>query len=287
MIPKAALFLVAATALLALGAPYACGAPAAAEAHAIEGYVVEGGGSGKTLPVKDVDVTIVDGSGAECRGRTDEGGFFHIEIGSASSAQIRFQKHGYTLIACPNVSGPDGGDLLSIDLAKTPYDAETGTYSLTSGPDGWQCAIMAASSGIVRGTVSYEKGWVAGAVVSASPVSGGASYTATTDDRGNYEIQCPTGRYLIQVSCQGFAPSEASEITLSSNPSSLSVTLSKSPVKTYFGLDMAHVLMLIGIALGTLLVVSTWALMRHTGTHRRIEVLEDLEEPDDQDDGVR
>ncbi|MDR2846405.1 MAG: carboxypeptidase-like regulatory domain-containing protein [Candidatus Methanoplasma sp.] len=248
----------------------------------IEGYVAEGGGSGK-IPMQDVSVTILDVNGNSFEGRTDAKGFFSVVVNENTGLQIRFTTFGYSLIACPNTSAQKDTDFLALNLTAELYNAATRTYTVTSSLDGMQCAIMAATNGTVRGTVTYTNGSISGATVHFDPVGGGSGFTAGTDARGNFEIVCPTGAYNITASSIGFDDSDSTTVNVTSNPSTINIVMTKSHVREYFGLDPAHLLMFTGVCLGILLATVAWLLSRRMNGPNRVEIIDDSDFDDEEE----
>src|SRR6266536_224710 len=73
-------------------------------------------------------------------------------------------------------------------------------------------------SNLVGNVTDPQQAAVVGATVSIKNNATGYSVSATTDDRGAYEIRnIPPGVYLIKVTASGFATFEAQEITLQAN----------------------------------------------------------------------
>jgi hypothetical protein len=248
----------------------------------VEGYVAEGGGSGK-VPMQNVAVTILDANGNTFEGITKADGSFRVTVVENTGLQIRFTTFGYSLISCPNTSTQRDTDFLLLNLATASYNTATRTYSVTSSIDGMQCAIMSATNGTVRGTVTYANGPVSEATVHFVPVGGGPVFNAGTDAKGNFEIICPTGAYNVSSSSIGFNDSESTTVNVTSNPSTINIVMTKSHLKEYFGLDPAHLLMFIGVCLGILLATIAWLLSRRMNGPNRVEIIDDSDFDDEEE----
>ncbi len=248
----------------------------------VEGYVAVGGGAGK-LPLEDVTVTIMDSQGYFYEDRTDENGYFKVGINSNTNLMILFTAFGYSIQTCPNTTKQEGTEYLQLRLSADFYNSITHTYTMTSTIDDMQCAFMGASDGIVRGVVSYDKGPVKNATVTLKPLEGDETQTATTDDSGRYEINCPIGMYTMVVSCKGFDDSEPTFVNITGSPTTLYITIEKSDIRKYLGLDMAHILMLIGVIVGIVLAVSAWFLSQRMNGPNRLEIVDDSASEEDDD----
>ncbi|MDR1954513.1 MAG: carboxypeptidase-like regulatory domain-containing protein [Candidatus Methanoplasma sp.] len=255
-------------------------APTATANYYIEGYVAEGGGTGK-IPMKDVTVTITDNLSLTYQNTTDANGFFSIGIGTNTNLMISFKIYGYTIITCPNTSVQSGTDNLILDLSTARYNSATHTYTITSSVDDMQCAIMAASDGIVRGVVSFDGGPIRNAAVSLIPTDRAWTLTTHADSRGYYEITCPTGTYIVTASSRGFDKSEGISVNVTSSPSTVNVTMEKSELKKYLGLDAAHILMLIGVIVGIMLAAAAWFLSKRMNGPHPLERVDDSAIEDD------
>ena len=247
----------------------------------IEGYVADTG----RMPMEGVTVSVTDSNGISTQSNTDANGFFSVGVASVTGLSISFTVYGYSVITCPNTSIPQGSDSLSLILSKAAYNSQTRTYTITGSVADMQCAIMGASQGTVKGQVTYGTTAINGATVTLSPadnVPDGTNYSANTDSGGNYSISCPTGTYTLTASGQGFDPSNAVTVKVtSSSPSTVNVTLEKSVLKKYAGLDAAHLLMLIGVAVGIILAAAAWFMSRRLNGPHGLEIIVDDEEEDD------
>jgi len=246
----------------------------------IEGYVADT----SRMPMEGVTVSVTDSNGISSQSDTDANGFFSVGVASVTGLSISFTVYGYSVITCPNTSIQQGSDSLLLNLSKATYNSLTRTYTITGSITDMQCAIMGASQGTVKGQVTYGTTAINGATVTLSPadkVPDGTSYSANTDSGGNYSITCPTGTYTLTASGQGFDPSNAVAVKVTSSPSTVNVTLEKSVLKKYAGMDVAHLLMLIGVAVGIILAAAAWFLSRRMNGPHGLEIIVDDEEEDD------
>lgn len=256
------------------------GAEEANYSYYVEGYVAEGGGSSGKIPMIGVNVSIRDQYGIVTYSDTDESGYFKVGINNNANLEISFTIFGYTIISCPNTSKQAGSEYLNLTLSNSFYNSITRTYTITSAIDDMQCALMGTTSGTVRGTVSYSGGSVEGATVTLVPIEGEGTYATSTDERGAYEISCPTGSYRLTVTSKGFNESDVTYVNVTSNPSTISVVLEKSEVNKHLGLDTAHILMLFGVIVGMLLAVLAWFLSQRKDP-KNLEIVDDSIEEDD------
>ncbi|MDR3205698.1 MAG: carboxypeptidase-like regulatory domain-containing protein [Candidatus Methanoplasma sp.] len=271
--------LILVAAVLFLSMPFEASDGADADQYNIEGHVGGWSGSGR-VPIQGVSVTIRGISDFE--GTTDADGFFSIAVTSNIGLQIRFYMHGYSVASCPNTEVQAGSEFLLLKLDTAAYNKTTKTYTVTSGIDGMQSALMAASEGLIRGTVSYDGGVVSGATVHLVSVEGGSSYSANTGRDGVYEIECPIGPYSLRVTSAGFDDSANFNVTVDTTTTTRSVTLTKSEIETHFGLDSAHIFMLIGVILGVILAVSAWLISRGKNDDG-VEIIDDSAIDGDED----
>ncbi|MDR1403979.1 MAG: carboxypeptidase-like regulatory domain-containing protein [Candidatus Methanoplasma sp.] len=248
--------------------------------YLIEGYVAEGGSIGK-IPMGDVTVRIKDMQGTVFEGKTDRDGRFSIEVPANAGLSIAFTAFGYTIISCPNTSTQEGSEYLTLDLTAAAYNSATRTYTITSPTSGMQCAIMAASSGVVKGTVYFGTESIKDVTVTLTPINGEGVHERNTDERGYYEIICPTGTYMLTAGGKGFNDSSEMIVNVTSSPSTANITMEKSELKKYLGLDMAHLLMLVGVIIGILLAAAAWLLGKRMKGPNRLEIFDDSSEEDE------
>jgi len=247
----------------------------------IEGYVADIG----KVPMDGVTVYVTDSQGLLSESITDETGFFSVGIASNTGFMtISFTIYGYTVITCPNTSFQQGTDSLVLNLSKAAYNPTTHVYTLTGSVADMQCAIMGPSNGIVNGQITFGTTPIKGATVTLTPaehVQGSRDYSASTGADGEYEILCPTGSYALTVSSQGFDQSDPILVKVSGIPSTVNVTMVKSELKKYLGLDVAHLLMLVGVIVGILLAIAAWFLSRRMNGPHGLEIIDDSVAEDD------
>jgi len=249
----------------------------------IEGYVADT----SKKPMEGVTVSVADGQDPAPSCDTDAEGFFSVGVAVNTGLTISFTVYGYSVITCPNTSIQPGTGSLVLNLSKAAYNATTHTYTITGSVADMQCVIMATSNGTVNGQVTFGANPVRSATVTLSPIEpvpGGRDYSAGTKDNGDYEITCPTGTYTLTVSSQGFDQSDPIEVKVTDSPSTVNVTMVKSELKKYLGLDVAHLLMLVGVIVGMLFAVAAWFLSRRMNRPHGLEIIDDSAE---EDPGVR
>jgi len=260
--------------------PIASNAADTSANYYVEGYVADTG----RMPMEGVTVTITDGQDPAPNSITDPNGFFSVGVSSIANLTISFTIYGYSVITCPNTSIQQGSDPLLLNLSKAAYNAATHTYTITGSVADMQCAIMGASRGVVEGYVSSGSDPVKSATVTLSPVDrvpGSSSFSANTDSGGYYEVTCPTGTYTLTVSGQGFDQSDPVTVKVTGNPSTVNVTIVKSELKKYLGLDAAHILMLVGVIVGILMALAAWFLSRRLNRPHGVEIIDDSAEEED------
>lgn len=230
-----------------------------AEIYYIEGYVVTHNPEGNS-PLKDVRVDLLNGS-TITSGTTDDSGKFSVQVDSNVNLMILFTYSGYSLVSCPNVTKKVGSEYYSLDLKNATFDGFN-RYTITSEPLGLQCAVMGLSKATVVGTVGFNNGVVYGAQVLLVSINN-HKYYATTDDKGYFRIDCPTGNYDLSVSCHGFRDSETMIVKVSDNMAPVNIILDKTAVKTFLGLDSVHLLMILGVIFGLTVTTMVVVISRH------------------------
>jgi len=245
----------------------------------IQGYVADT----SKAPMEGVTVYVMDGSGNTTQGVTDGTGFFSVGVAVNTGLSISFVAFGYTAITCPNTTAIQGSDFLSLDLASLPisaYNSSTHAYTLPGTVADMRCAIMVASNGVLRGQVVTGDRAVNDATVTLAAVVDRRIFTAHTDSEGRYSITCPTGTYSVSASGQGLKGTEPVTVTVSDTPATLNIAMEKSPLKKYLGMDIAHVMMLLGVIVGIVLVAAAWFLSRRLNGPRGLEIINEDEEDD-------
>ncbi len=266
----AVLLLVPATASLSDGAD-------TASAYYIQGYVAD---TGRT-PMEGVTVSVMDG-GSVYQDVTDAAGFFNVGVAGNTNLTISFTIFGYTAITCPNATVQQDSEYFIMNLSKATYLSATRTYLITGSVADMQCVIMVASTGDIGGQVTFELTPVRDATVTIIPAEAkGASYTAVTGSDGRYSITCPTGTYTLTSDGKGFNTSSEITVRVTGTPSTVNVSLTKSDLKKYLGMDAAHILMLIGVIVGILLAVAAWFLSRRMDRPNSVEIFDDSAEEED------
>ncbi|MDR1690669.1 MAG: carboxypeptidase-like regulatory domain-containing protein [Candidatus Methanoplasma sp.] len=247
--------------------------------YAVEGYVAEGGGAGK-IPLDNVTVSIKGPQDVVQSVTTDSDGFFSIVVSSNKGLSIKFTAPGYIILTCPYTTGQTGSEYLTLDLLNAPYSSASRTYTITSSVDGMQPVLMQlASDSSIRGTVYFSGNAVKDVTITIT--NGADVYSTKTNDRGYYEIWCPVGSYTIIASGAGFKTSNEISADVTSTPLNVNITMEKKDLKMYLGLDVAHILMLVGVIVGILLAVAAWLLSERMNGPNRLEFFDDSEEEDD------
>jgi len=270
----------------------------AASAHAdegdsanyyIEGYVSDTGWK----PMGGVTVTVYTWIGPFTSGVTNADGFFSVGVGVNTGLEIDFSVRGYTVIACPNATFRQDSERLALSLSGVAYNNATHTYTVTGTIGDRRSAIMTATEGTIEGSVMFSGGPVKNAAVSLIPTDVGEIYTGHTDNDGKYRIRCPTGIYALTAGGQGFNTSERAVVTVTGtepgdNTPALQqapITLEKTELRKYLGMDAAHALMLAGVMVGVLLAAVAWHLSKRSGGTFYFELFDDSEEGGEGDSG--
>jgi len=253
---------------------------AVAPRYDITGYVADTRGE----PITDVELEIiVTGNGETYFGTYNpSNGFFLVNVGATTNLIIKFKAHGYTAISCPN--SPKQQDGFALTLTKAAYSVTTRTYTITSSIADGNYVIMRASTGEVAGHISYGAGPVKNATVTLTPTTDGSVYTTSTDENGNYWIpSCPTGTYNLTVSRQGFNPYTQTELVNVTDGATTTrnITMEKSEQERHFGMDTAHLLMLIGVVVGILMAVAAWLVSKRMNGPNRVEIFDDSTEDEE------
>jgi len=262
---------------------------AATTNYSIQGYVADV----YWAPLDGVTVSIMDGQGKLHSSDTDANGFFSVSVPYNVGLSISFSTFGYTIVSCPNTLPPttDGSDYRPLDLSKAAYVASTGTYTITGSIASEQGAIMNITLGTLEGNVTSNSNSVKNCTVTLTPTTDAAAavldnntLTATTNDQGYYEIKGPVGNYTLTASSQGFNASDPVPVTISGRPLTVNITMKEynTPTK-YFGMDTAHLLMLIGVIVGIILAVVAWFLSRRVNDPHGLEIIDDSVDENEED----
>jgi hypothetical protein len=258
----------AALLVITIAAPLSAGAD---PVYNIEGFVADTNGDA----MEGVEVSILDGSSVTFKAYTDANGFFSVRVSSNTNLQISFAAHGHTLLTCPNTSVQQGKEYLALNLSKAAYNSSTGTYTITGSIKDMQCAIMIISNGVVKGSVTCGGNPVRNATVTLTPEGKGASESRSTDSNGHYEMTVPTGVYTLTVTGQGVKDSVPVQITLTGAGTTVNVQMEKSDLKKYLGLDLAHLLMLVGVIVGMILAIAAWYMSKRLSRPHGLEIIDD------------
>ena len=248
----------------------------------IEGYVVEANAS-ENIPLEGVTVTIMYSDGTSSSDDTDSNGFFSITVTATTGLTISFISYGLTLRSCPNITAIENNDgEYTLDLTGAKYDSSTHTYTITGTADSMQAALMLSTTASLNGKITYNNGLaVIGAKVKIVSISTNEPYTGTTDENGQFSITCPTGSYTVTAYCNGFNDSNTVVVNVTNDSTSVLIPMYKSTVSEYFGFDLAHMLMLIGICLGLILATTAWLISRRMKNNPKSTVVMDDDSSDE------
>jgi len=255
----------------------------------IEGYVVEANAS-ENIPLEGVTVTITYSDGTSSSDDTDSNGFFSVSVTTTIGLTISFTAYGLTLRSCPHTTPIEDSDNYTLDLTidnynygtHKDYNSSTHTYTITGTADSTQPALMRSTTASLNGKITYNNELaVIGAKVKIVSISTNEPYTGTTDESGQFRIECPTGWYAVTVYCNGFEDSVTVTVNVTNDSTSILIPMHKSAVSQYFGFDLAHLLMLIGVCLGLILAAIAWLISRRMKNNPKSTVVMD-EDPSDE-----
>ncbi|MBE6521009.1 MAG: carboxypeptidase regulatory-like domain-containing protein [Thermoplasmata archaeon] len=148
--------------------------------------------------------------------------------------------------------------------------------------------ISTASSAVVADdTEDYEylQGYVYSVIKGNDTSLGGAKITATdadgniyrtvTNDRGEFIVSCPRGEYAVTVVCGGFDNVEATYNT----GQDYKVQMSLRDTTVIWGLDIPHVLEIIGLIIVFGLLVLGAVMIRFLRKSSKIKLINDADDP--------
>jgi hypothetical protein len=270
--------------VIAIAMPASDGADTiAAPNFGIKGWVADT----TEKPKSGVTVTIYY-RGTYVDSRVTEGdGSFLLTTSYNTNLTISFEEFGNKLISCPNTTVQPGTDVLILNLSSSLYNSADRTYTITSLPDGKQCAIMSVSNGKISGIISYEKENgdkvpVRKVDVSITKIGEEGTYkTVQTNEKGYYMIDCPVGGYTLTAGGEGFEKIDPIEINVATGEQTIHMTIVKSDLPKHLGMDIAHLLMLLGVMVGIILAVVAWFLSRRMNDPDHIEIFDDRAEEEE------
>ena len=264
--------------------------PAEPDDATMYGFVANISDEEENTPLQDVRVTLYDEAGEELADpvTTDsEGRFgFTVQHTPGDVYRLSFDYSGYAIRALPNsdMSLEDG--MVSFTLDNIARDAD-GAYPLSGDAYGPNAFAMAVTTGTIYGVVTGDDGQstfpLEGAVVTVVS-DNGMSYESTANEWGYFQIECPYGSYSLTVRCNGFQGSEPMNVE-TSRDQAYRVTLQQNTSEVFMGLDSAHTMMLIGIALTLALVLVTALLhLRSKKPESEVVLMNDLPELERKDE---
>lgn len=261
----------------------------------VYGYVTNLSDQEENTPLQNVNVTLYLGSTgtpvetlSPNHTSTDSTGRFEFtfEYDPLADYYLSFDYPGYTVRSLPDLDMMmDEEGHVHFDVRPDMEDGD-GNYALTGTADGPHAIVMVITTGTIYGTVmgtsegdSFELGGATVTIVSQN----GQSYSTTTNSTGYFQIECPYGTYMMTVHCNGFQDSGRTEVVSGEN-TPYTVELVQNTSQVFFGLDIAHAVMLFGLILLVIIVAAT-AGIYHVSKRKDSEmILNDLEEIVKQDD---
>lgn len=291
--------LVAALMCVPLALAGADGSAAADGDVSIEGYVNTQSASAN-IGMAGVSVVIYaedsDNVVTTCRGTTGASGLFKIALGSGITGSLGWQLsysfyidlglEGYDVRSLPDTASEpavdingktsNGNSFTAKDVWKldlTKATAKDGVYMLTSdSAAGTKCFTMASTTGSATVQVLYEEVGLQDAKVTLRPVSATnvRVHSESTDVNGLAHFSDLTiGSYYVDVSCGGFRDSERSvmEVDNESSTTDVNAQIVMTELKhtSYFGMELDHFLLCIGVILALAMAVISVAVYRNLG----------------------
>lgn len=137
--------------------------------------------------------------------------------------------------------------------------------------------------------VEYNNVGIDGARVVMKDMETGVDKIKYTGRSGTCEFELPPGNYEIAVEAGGFIDYKRGDIELGKEATVIEpIQLELSPVATYWGLDLPHLLMMIGLTIALILTISILLYMLKVRNHHGfIRVVDDSPDDDDEYDDKR
>jgi hypothetical protein len=232
--------------------------------------------------LEGVQVLISTSSFIQWSDVTDSNGRFSVNVTENTGLKILIGKEGYSIRSGPScINKVSGSNYYSLDLSIAHFDKETKTYDLTYGSDSLHHILMAKSVGMLNGTVTCDGSPVVNANVVIKSTE--LSYSTTTNSDGKYSISC-SGTYSMTISHTGLVDSVVKDIVVTSDGvTTKNVTMETKDWNIYFGMDMPHLLMIMGAAAGIagLLIVVLLFLQIKNGNTKITLVDDDLNDEEE------
>lgn len=230
------------------------------------------------IPLADTSVTITDAFGQSSTGTTDTNGWVTLRIGSVYGLSLTAEyPDGYSFIPgifFMDVTNVGGTQQVVFDLEGT-YDDLGATYSIpvTDYTNGRIYTIgdpilMSASTATVSITVRDSDGTpLEGAtVILQHTEKQEIRYTAITDRNGMASFDAvTTTAYTLTVEVNGFDTYYGGTVEVVKGAIPLpDAVMTPKTVSTWFGINLGHIMMIMGIIIGIILaIISILLFTRH------------------------
>ncbi len=237
---------------------------------------------GEVIPNADVYLKWNAGGNVVWTSKGDESGVFNIAVPFAFND---LKTNGSTVtITCETSSYIRISEEIKLDDDTIDYNAYTKTVDLgevSSFPKKYTITKSILVEVLVR---HNDVGIDNARVTIKNDVTGSVEDTKSTDRYGNCDFKCVPGEYRIIVERGGFEDWESEIIKLEKKADVKEIVqLTPSPVATYWGFDLPHLLMMFGLIVALILTISVLLYMlKIRNDHGYIRVVDDS--PDDEDD---
>ncbi len=124
---------------------------------------------------------------------------------------------------------------------------------------------------VIKGSDTYLKG----AKITATDADGNI-YRTVTNDKGEFIMSCPHGEYAVTVECGGFDKIETTYIT---GQDYKYVQMSLRDTTVIWGLDIPHVLEIIGLIIVFGLLVLGAVMIRFLRKSSKVKLINDADDP--------
>ncbi len=190
----------------------------------------------------------------------DEGKFTFTltsEYTSLDTFNIYFTDIDYIAQSMPErISAISGTNHLRLDL-----EGVTGTtYQL--GSDLYHGIVLILGHEDVEFTVKGTDRFLRNAMITLEDKDSSQEFSGETQSDGKYTFtNLPYGIYRIKVSCNGYQSVTEDNVTFNGQTTH-SVTMVEKEIPTFYGMTTYHALMMLGVAVGLILVLISYIMVR-------------------------
>lgn len=205
----------------------------------ISGIVLEFNEAGVMVPLEGASIKVND----EDKGTTDEDGMFTAMFEMRESNKLSINLTGYKVnVGGINgvLSGSDGVYVLNLNDAVKNTDGE---YIVS---DAAHPLILNKMSVVFSGTITRNSDGdvLPGAEITLISTEGRKIVTRS-DENGRYSVECGYGNYTLTVECNGYQ--KHGPVNVSANQPVNNIVMQAHDSSLFFGLDLPHSLMALGI----------------------------------------